>query len=154
MKAIILASFTALVLSGCVSVDVDAVQRVSVKEARNTQPIDGTAATCSSMGELTKSCDNWDGANKEIEIDGHKMRIGANEAGTTVLIMFHSDDCGVSELPCMTGASNTAYKLLKRHYENADINIISVQAFAVGEYVAGYLITLDKDGFSVFENAS
>ncbi|WP_445355889.1 hypothetical protein ACJJI5_07395 [Microbulbifer sp. EKSA008] len=148
MKKILFVSVVGMVLTACVNVQ--AVKSLSVEDARNSDPINGATAGCSSFG-VSKDCNIISGATRVVSIEGSKMRIAGSEDGRTVMIMHDSDECGITETDCQTKVNNRNYAAIKKYYSSIGVSISSVRAIAAADFIGGYSLTLDNDGYSVLE---
>ena len=128
-----------------------AVSALSVSTAKESEPIDMLSATCGNL-KLTQDCSWYSGPNRKIMIGNKFLTVGADEEGKTVAVMQDKDKCGVFDLDCFTLGSNEAYKSVKDLYEKNDIVINSVTPMASGATIFGYLLKLDKDGYTILKN--
>ncbi|WP_448548475.1 hypothetical protein [Thalassotalea fusca] len=145
-RNVVLLSLCSLTFIGCVNVK--SIQNVSVNDAKGSQPINAMSLSCSDL-DLTRDCDNYAGANKEITLYGHKMRVAGNDSGTTILAMYAKDECGLGEALCQTIASNRNYEIIKKVFTDNNTQVVDVKPLAVNDFIVGYAITTNKEGYSL-----
>ncbi|MCG7529899.1 hypothetical protein MHM98_00795 [Psychrobium sp. MM17-31] len=147
-KNIALLLATSMLTFGCVNAD--AISNLVVEDALYSPPINGITAGCSSMG-VKKDCDNISGANKKITINGVRMRVAGSSDGRRILVMYSSDRCGFGDSSCQTRASNSAYYVVKNRLTRNGVSIEKVTPVAVSDFINGYLIQVDADGYSLID---
>jgi hypothetical protein len=143
-KKKVLVSVFFMFLAGCVNVGV--IKSISVNDAKMNEPINAVSAGCKGLG-ITRDCDDIIGANRVIMIEKYKMRVASNNQGTSILVMYDNDECGLGKAVCQTLASNRNYWLIKNVLERNNVTINEVKAMAINDFIVGYALTLNKDGY-------
>ncbi len=146
MKKIWFIVITCMFITSCVNTTV--IKEISVEDAKQASPINGVTAGCSGMG-LTRDCSSMNGATRVVVVKGKNIRVSANDAGTTILLMHDTNECGLTEVKCQTDVNNRNYQLLKTYYLTKNVSINKVETVAAGKSVAGYLLQLNSDGYSI-----
>jgi hypothetical protein len=144
-KKNVLVSVVFMFLAGCVNVGV--IKSISVNDAKMNEPINAVSAGCKGLG-ITRDCDDIIGANRLIIIEKNKIRVASNNQGTSILVMYDNDECGLGKAVCQTLASNRNYWLIKNVLERNNVTINEVKAMAINDFIVGYALTLNKDGYS------
>ncbi len=142
----VLVVLVSVMLTSCMNPQ--AIVNNSVSDAQSSDPINVIAASCESLG-ITRDCSTINGAERKIVLEGIPMKVSANDEGTIIFTMNDSSECALGDNGCITLANNRNYRALKRNFEKAGISILSVSPVGMMDVVAGYLIKLDSDGYSL-----
>ena len=135
--------------AGCVNTE--AIEYLQVDDAKGKKVFNAATEFCGGLGNLTQSCDAWQGANLQIEISKQKMRIAGNEGGTLILIMHSKDICGVGEY-CVTLENNISYEVVKEKLVKNGLSIKKINTVAVSHHISGYLASVNGDAYSLLKS--
>jgi len=124
------------------------VQKMAVPMAADQEPVYGTSAWCTSPEILTQDCHLLHGANRLVELKERRFRIAGNKNGDVVLMMIDSEECGLYANDCWTRASNRNFVLIKNALAKVGVSVLSARAVVMFDYICGYYLYLDKDGYT------
>ena len=133
-------------LSGCMSTAL-------VTDANGNESISTLWMTCSNPYVLTQNCSAWNGAAKEIEINGFEINIAGSENGKVVLVM-DSDwlsnvlgDVFTLNSPTHSEATNTSFDVIKNVLKEKGIVLKKVIPVQSSGNIDGYIVELGSDGY-------
>ena len=133
-------------LSGCVSTAL-------VTDANGNESISTIWMTCSTPHILTQNCSAWNGAAKEIEINGFKINIAGSENGTVILVMDSKwlgnvlGDVFTLNSPTHSEATNTSFDAVKKVLKDKGIELKKVIPVQSSGNIDGYVLELGSDGY-------
>jgi hypothetical protein len=130
------------------------IAKLSVAEVGENEVLNAVSMGCNSPYSLPQDCDVWQGANRMISIDGNKIRIGGSENGRLVLIMPDRAECSVFATDCVTITSNRNARLILDLLQKEGFRVEKVVPVATIHIIAGYLIFLNKDGYTFLKKLS
>lgn len=120
---------------------------------------DSTYMTCSRPYKFSQDCSNWSGAKREIELQGHKMRISGSEDGKSILIMdekYFSNSLkralsmGISDAG--TDEAMECGRAVESFFADQKIHIIKKLKLIETGSVVGFVMEMEGDGYSLLKN--
>jgi hypothetical protein len=136
-----------------------------IADVRNTiDSISMFSLTCDYPYRIEQDCSSLSGAGREVDIDGYLMLIAGSIDGRHVLLMgnCHSLIAPTAETTVDSHLydnikiyqQDTCLNAAKQKLAQVNINIIKTIRLLSGGQVAGYLLELDGDGYSVLKHFS
>jgi len=145
----ILYIFLVFMVAGCVNKN--AVRRAVVSDASCEEIVNAAWASCDEPIKLSQDCNIWIGAKKKIKLLGDIIRVSASSDGKIILISADRDGCDLGDGDCWTNANNRNYRMLKNLFLRNEIKIEKIIPFANSDWISGYYLFLDKEGYSLLK---
>ena len=142
-------TFFILSLWGCANKEI--IQSYIPVEAQGEDIVNAVTMGCNSPYELSQDCDMWQGANRIISIRNLEVQVAASKWGRLILIMPSQKNCDLASLNCSTVANNQNFEVIKELLYENNIFIRKVVPVVQTEYIAGYLIFLNKNGYKLLK---
>jgi len=123
--------------------------------------ISALAVTCSRPYSLIQDCSNFSGAQREILIDGQKLKVAGTADGKVILVMNNNYMRNELTLALTLGIaennsreSNDAMSAVEKLFSENGIGILKKTRMGTRLTTVGYLLELDQDGYSLLKKYS
>ena len=146
----ILYIFLVFMVAGC-GVNKKAVRKAVVSDASCEEIVNAAWASCDEPIEISQDCNVWIGAKRRIKLLGDIIRVSASSDGKIILISADRDECDLGDADCWTNANNRNYRMLKNLFLRNEIKIEKIIPFANRDWISGYYLFLDKEGYSLLK---
>jgi hypothetical protein len=119
-----------------------------VPEAQGVKAISAISMGCNKPYKLTQDCSGFSGATRLVELNEVAFKIAGNEDGTIVFVMDAKPNRNAYAGRSVE-AANLAFEVAKRALIENDIEIRTAEPVASGGLLVGYVLTTDKNAYSV-----
>ena len=119
-----------------------------VPEAQGVTPISAIGMGCNKPYKLTQDCSGFSGATRLVKFEEVAFKIAGNADGTIVFVMDATPNRSAYE-GRSDEAANLAFRVAKRALSENDIEIRKAEPVASGAMLVGYVLTTDRDAYSV-----
>lgn len=139
-----------VLLQGCVSTP-------RVYDATKEESLNTLATTCSSPYQLTRDCSNMSGAMRKVKMGEVVLAVAGSDDGRVVMVMDPSavshalSDFFLLNSPTHSQANNSGYYTLSQFLATKGVTVTRVRAMESLGNIDGYMLELDKDGYSLLE---
>ena len=119
-----------------------------VPEAEGVEPISAIGMGCNKPYRLTQDCSGFSGAKRTVSFHEVEFKIAGSEDGTVVFVMDAKPNRNAWSGK-NAEAANLAFETTKRILHENTVAIRTVEPVASGALLIGYVLTADKDAYSV-----
>ena len=132
-----------------------------VDEAVGMETLSTLKVSCKKPYQLDQDCSLWNGATRKIEIEGIPARIAGSEDGKQILVMdgnpylnAFKQSVSFTDKDYHSEGFNSGYDAIKHALTLKKIIILKVVPLVTFDRVDGYILELDKDGYSLLKEYS
>jgi len=106
---------------------------------------------------LEQDCSIWSGATRKIKINDYDVKVGASEDGKIILVMdaeflrMTATEFYTLNNPTHSVAVNNSFVIVKKVLNKNNVKINRVRALKSLGNIDGYVMELDKDGYSLLK---
>ena len=124
-----------------------------VPDAEGVKNVSAISLGCNKPYKFTQDCSGFSGATRRVELSGFQFKIAGTQDGT-VILMMGAKQMSDAVSGKSTETANIAYEVTKKFLVGEDTRITLVEPVSSGSLLAGYIITTDKDAYTMLSQYS